>query len=188
MKAEISLPLFGSILGVIVIFSIPSFAWSTYTNTTTRTNQSARETGATTDGITTTERNGGSWKQSASEAVHNAELVAGNAYNHAAHDVEDLSLKARVEAALHENQSTRGSDVHVTADNGIVTLSGQVPSERSARGVEEVVANVYGVKAVNNDLSYPRNQGVVTPPDADSTVVAHPAYSDIAPAERVPTY
>jgi hypothetical protein len=89
---------------------------------------------------------------------------------------------------LHENKSTRGSDVHVTADNGTVTLSGQVPSETRAQTVQEVVANVYGVKTVNNELIYPKNRGAVTPPDSDSTGVAHPAYSDLAPAERAPAH
>jgi len=189
MKARIFLALFGSLLGlgVIVIVSMQSFASNTYSNTTS-TNPSTRETGVTTNGITTTEENAGSWRQSETEAIDNAELVAGNAYNHEAHDIEDLSLKGRVEAALRENMSTSGLAVYVTADNGIVTLWGQVPSKRSARGVEEVVANVHGVRAVKNRLSYPGNHGIVTPPDTDSTVLAHPAYSDIAPAERAPTY
>jgi hypothetical protein len=74
------------------------------------------------------------------------------------------------------------------ADNCTVTLSGRVPSERDARAVEQVVLNVYGVKAVSNNLTYPLNPGVVTPPDADSIGVTHPAYSDIAPAERAPAH
>jgi hypothetical protein len=49
-----------------------------------------------------------------------------------------------------------------------------------------MVASVYGVKAVYNELRYPRADLAATPPDADSTGVAHPAYSHDAPAERVP--
>jgi BON domain len=193
MKAGISLALFGSLLSLIIFLAIPSFARSSsYSSTMTTTtpastNPSVCEPGTTTNATITTE-NGGSWRRSASEAVHNADVATEKAYNRAARDVDNLSLKGRVEAVLHENKSTRGSDVHVTADNGIVTLSGQVSSKRSARSVEEVVANVFGVKAVNNDLTYPSNRGLVTPPDTDSTGVAHPAYSDIAPVERAPTH
>ena len=78
--------------------------------------------------------------------------------------------------------------MHVTADNGIVTLTGQVPSELNARRAQEVVASVYGVRVVNNDLNYPHSREAVTPPDADSTGVAHPAYSDTAPAENAPAH
>jgi osmotically-inducible protein OsmY len=76
--------------------------------------------------------------------------------------------------------------VHVTANQGIVTLTGQVPNERTARHARQMVASVYGVKAVYNELRYPHTDLAVTPRDADSTGVAHPAYSHEAPAERVP--
>ena len=88
---------------------------------------------------------------------------------------------------LHENKFTRDENVHVRADNGMVTLTGRVPSEHSAKRVEQVVASVYGVKTVKNQLSYPTDRGVVTPPDADSTGIARPAYSDTAPAEKAPS-
>ena len=132
-----------------------------------------------------------SWQDSLNDAVHNlndaahnVELASEKAYDHVARDVKDVSLETRIRAMLHESKYTRGSDVHVTANNGVVTLTGQVPSKQSARHVGEVVASVDGVKAVHNDLNYPRQ--VVTPRDADSMGVAHPAYSRTAPAESAP--
>jgi hypothetical protein len=135
---------------------------------------------------TTATDNSGSWKQSAFDASHKAEVATKSVYDHAARDVKDISLEARITTVLHENKSTRGSDVHVTADNGIVTVKGHVPSEQNARGVQDIVASVYGVKAVDNELNYPRDRGAVTPSNVDSTAVAHPAYSDTAPAENAP--
>lgn len=193
MKAGI-LPFFVSSLSVVVAIGVPSVARSNSlsSRTATVTPASIRPSdylpATIANAANTTETSDGSWSQSAGEAVRNAELATEKAYNRAARDVQNLTLKGKVEAVLHENKSTRGSDVHVTTDNGTVTLSGQVPSERIAQNVEQVVANVYGVKAINNQLSYPRNREAVTPRDSDSTGVAHPAYSDLAPAERAPDH
>jgi hypothetical protein len=194
MKAGI-LPLFGPILCVGATVGIPSFALSSSLSSRTAaivTPATIRLSDylpiITTSAITTTENSNGSLNQSAGEAVHNAEPVTENAYNRAARDVENLALKSRVEDVLHKNKSTRGSDVHVIADNGTVTLWGQISSQRRAQTVQEIVANVHGVRAVNNELSYLRNRQAVTPPDSDSTGVAHPAYSDLAPAEHAPNH
>ncbi len=126
------------------------------------------------------------WQQSADEAVRNAEVAAEKAYNRAAHGVRDVSLEGRVMAVLHENKSTRDADVQVTADNGIVILNGSVASEQAAKRVQEIVASVYGVRGVTNELNFPGARKAVTPRDADSMGIAHPAYSDTAPAEKAP--
>ena len=182
-----------SALSIIIVFPIRSLAQRSSDSSTTTTTMPASDstsasaqTGMTTTTNTTTEEGRSSWKQSASDAAHNAEIATEKAYNRAARDVKDISLEGRILAVLHENKSTRDSDVHVTADNGVVTLTGKVPSEQNARRVQEVVASVYGVKAVNNDLNYP--SGAVIPRDADSTGIAHPAYSDTAPAENAPAH
>ena len=174
-----------------LIFAAPCFAQSSSFSSTTTTTVPANSNSAASDQpgtTTTTTENGSSWKESAGEAAHNAEVATERAYNHVARDVKDMSLEARIKVVLHENKSTRDSDVQVTADNGTVTLTGQVPSEQSARRVQEVVASVYGVSTVNNDLNYPHRREAATPPDADSTGVAHPAYSDTAPAENAPAH
>jgi BON domain len=164
-----------SALSLIIIFALPCFAQSnSFSSTTTNTS--------------TTGANTSSWQQSASDAAHNAKVGTEKVYNQAAHSVKDISLQARIKAVLHENKSTRDSNVRVTADNGIVTLTGGVPSEQDAQHVKEVVASVYGVKAVDNDLDYPHSRRAITPSDADSMGIAHPAYSDTAPAENAPLH
>ena len=178
-----------SALSIIIVFPIRPLAQrSSYSSTTTASDSTSAsaQRGMTTTTNTTTEDSRSSWKQSASDGAHNAEIATEKAYNRAARDVKDISLEGRIVAVLHENKSTRDSDVHVTADNGVVTLTGKVPLEQNARRVQEVVASVYGVKAVNNDLNYPSE--AVIPRDADSTGIAQPAYSDTAPAENAPAH
>jgi hypothetical protein len=170
------------------LIALPAFAQSdSYSNTTTTTapasNSAAPENSTT---ATTTTNNGNSWKTSAENAAHSAKVHTENAYHHVKRDVKDVSLEARVKTMLHEDKFTRGKDVHVTANRGIVTLTGHVPTARTARHAQYVVASVYGVRAVSNELRYPHRDLAVTPRDADSTGVAHPAYNHDAPAEEVP--
>jgi BON domain-containing protein len=178
----------GWLATLILILAIPCLARS---NSDTRSipivaRTSTDQPAAEPRQSTTSSDSNGSWQQFAGEAVRDAEAASQKAYNRLAGDVGNVSLEGRVMAVLHENKWTRDSDVQVMADNGIVTLTGNVPSERSAIRVQEVVASVYGVKAVKSELNYPSARGTVTPPDADSMGVAHPAYSDTAPAENAP--
>jgi osmotically-inducible protein OsmY len=194
MKAGIAVLLNISALSLITMSPLPCFAQgNSYSGTTTITapvnsNSSASSQPETTTTTTTTtvENSGSSWRQSVRDAARNTEVATENVYNQVARNVKDISLEARIKAVLHEDKSTRDSDVHVTADDGIVTLTGVVPSEQNAQRVQEVVASIYGVEAVSNNLNYPHSGGVATPPDADSTGIVHPAYSDTAPAENAP--
>jgi hypothetical protein len=193
MKAGIAV-LAGITLPLITILAFPCLAQSSpYSSTTTSTALSNNNTSAsdqsgttttTTTTPTTTENDGSSWEQSVSDAANQAKIAVVKTYNDVARDVSDISLEGRILAVLHEDKSTRDLDVHVMADNGVVTVTGVVPSERNAERVEEVVANVYGVKAVSNDLNYPRSRESIAP--HDSTAKAHPAYSDTAPGENAP--
>jgi osmotically-inducible protein OsmY len=156
-----------------LLFSSASFAQDTAGSTVRST---------TTSTTTTISDDDGSWQG----AAQNATAATERAYNDVARSVKDMALEARIKAVLYENTATRDTDVHVLASNGIVTLTGQVPSPVEARRVQDVVANVYGVRGVNNHLYYPSRSEMVTPPDANSTGVAHPAYSNTAPAENAP--
>jgi len=69
--------------------------------------------------------------------------------------VKDVTLEAKVKSMLHENKDTRGADVHVTANHGVVTLTGTVVSKVQAVRAEQVAANVYGVRSVRDRLHYP---------------------------------
>jgi hypothetical protein len=163
------------------LLALPAFAQSGSYNTST----APAGTAAAAENSTTTNTSA-STSNSLSNSADTAAADTQHAYHSVKHDVKDVALEGRVKAMLHEDKYTRGADVHVTANRGIVTLTGEVPNQRTASHARQMVASVYGVKAVYNELRYPRADLAATPPDADSTGVAHPAYSHDAPAERVP--
>jgi hypothetical protein len=142
---------------------------------------------------TATDSNESSWRDSLNDAAHNLNdaahhfgLASQKAYDRVGRELTDLTLETRIRAMLHQNKYARGSDVQVMVNNGTVTLTGRVPSEASARHLQEAVSSVDGVRAVNDNLNYPQRKRLVTPRDAASMGVAHPAYSRTAPAESAP--
>jgi hypothetical protein len=167
------------------LLALPAFAQSdSYNNSTAPVGTAAATENSTTTNTSASTSN--SLSNSAENAADTAAADTEHAYHSVKHDVKDVALEGRVKAMLHEDKYTRGADVHVTANRGIVTLTGEVSNQRTASHARQMVASVYGVKAVYNELRYPRADLAATPPDADSTGVAHPAYSHDAPAERVP--
>jgi hypothetical protein len=65
----------------------------------------------------------------------------------------DMILKARVNLALVQDPRVGVMDIGVAADNGIVTLTGDVDSETECRDAEQVVLAVDGVTEVHNELT-----------------------------------
>jgi osmotically-inducible protein OsmY len=177
-----------SAVGLTATFALPCFAQSSSNGSITTATASANRNmslpaqpgTATNTAGTSAEDSANSWQQSINDAARNAAAVTEKTYNEVADDVKDFSLAARVKAVLHENKSTRDFDVHVTADNGIITITGSVPSEHNAQRVQEVVAGVYGVKVATNHLDYPHTGGIAASREADSAGIAHPAHSDDA--------
>jgi osmotically-inducible protein OsmY len=64
----------------------------------------------------------------------------------------DKDLKQHVENSLDYEPGINASDIGVSADEGVVTLRGNVASYREKIAAERVALRVYGVKAVANDL------------------------------------
>ena len=65
----------------------------------------------------------------------------------------DKDLKQHVENALDWDPSVDAKDIGVSADQGVVTLRGNVRSYSEKLGAERVALRVYGVKAVAHDLT-----------------------------------
>jgi hyperosmotically inducible protein len=69
--------------------------------------------------------------------------------------VDDTALTAKVKAALAGDSAVKSSDISVTTNSAVVTLSGQVPnSDQKAVAVKDA-ASVAGVKDVTNNLTTP---------------------------------
>jgi osmotically-inducible protein OsmY len=66
--------------------------------------------------------------------------------------MDDLELKKNVESELNFEPSINAAEIGVAVNNGIVTLSGRVPSYWEKIAAERAAARVSGVKAVANEL------------------------------------
>ncbi len=66
--------------------------------------------------------------------------------------MNDASLSAAVQARLTGDRSSNFTLVQVEAKDGVVALSGAVPSARQRARAEELTRQVEGVAEVNNDL------------------------------------
>jgi len=91
---------------------------------------------------------GQSLKQAGSDTV-----TAGKyAYHGAVTAVSDSTITAKVKAALHRDNTTEHSDIHVKTSAGIVTLQGRVASTSVAERAQELAQDAKGVRAVKNHL------------------------------------
>ena len=66
--------------------------------------------------------------------------------------MDDLELKKSVESELNFEPSINAAEIGVAVKNGVVTLSGRVPSYWEKISTERAAARVSGVKAVANEL------------------------------------
>jgi hypothetical protein len=73
--------------------------------------------------------------------------------------LKDTDITAKVKYGLHENDATSGSDIHVTTDNGVVTLTGEVTKRREAREAVKVTRQTEGVRQVVNQLEVMPHNG-----------------------------
>jgi osmotically-inducible protein OsmY len=64
----------------------------------------------------------------------------------------DARLMRKIKAALATDPSTNGARIHVAAKDGLVTLSGDVDSNATREHAQQVVAQINGVKSVDNEL------------------------------------
>lgn len=66
--------------------------------------------------------------------------------------VSDAALTAEVKARLLANDLTRGININVDADDGMVTLRGTAPSEAAKNKAAEIALAVEGADSVTNAL------------------------------------
>jgi osmotically-inducible protein OsmY len=67
--------------------------------------------------------------------------------------VSDATTTATVKSKLLWNRNTDGLDIHVSTENGVVTLAGNVDSDASRQLAERLTANTEGVEQVQNRLT-----------------------------------
>jgi osmotically-inducible protein OsmY len=87
----------------------------------------------------------------------------------------DERIREDVNDRLTDDWYVDASDVEVTVNNGMVTLTGLVDSRDAKRRAEDVVECVSGVKDVSNQLRVERNIPVTTEPETTGTTRARTA-------------
>jgi osmotically-inducible protein OsmY len=98
----------------------------------------------------------------------------------------DRELQRHVEDALAWEPSVDAANIGVSADNGVVTMHGEVGTYTEKSTAERVALRVYGVKAVANDLSV-RISSLCKRTDTDiaQAVVAALQWNTVVPPNRV---
>lgn len=70
---------------------------------------------------------------------------------------QDLSLTAKVKAALFQADDVRAMDINVDVQDGIVTLKGNVSKAAHDQAVS-VTRDIEGVRAIEDELSISSNE------------------------------
>lgn len=66
--------------------------------------------------------------------------------------IDDGTVTTKVKAELLGAKNVKSTHIHVKTKNGIVWLSGSVPSSEDKTAAQDVVQNVSGVQGVKNHL------------------------------------
>lgn len=70
---------------------------------------------------------------------------------------EDMSITAKIKAALAQADDVSATDIDVDVNRGIVTLKGNV-SRRAHDRALELARGVDGVESINDDLNITSNE------------------------------
>lgn len=79
-------------------------------------------------------------------------LEVGDSSRTAGNVVDDSTITARVKSALVADSRTKGGDINVTTNSGMVQLGGFVDSSNEKAAASEIARSVDGVKNVDNQL------------------------------------
>lgn len=93
---------------------------------------------------------------------------------------KDADIKASIEKTLKDNPST--ANVMVMVNEGVVTLSGEVPDAATQASLDEKVKGVKGVKTVQNNTTppAPAPAPVVVTADDPLSIAVRDATKDFA--------
>jgi hyperosmotically inducible protein len=104
------------------------------------------------------ESNAGQQAQESGTAAKGALNEAGSSVKHLYHatrdEFSDAALTTKVKTALLEDKGSKPYTIHVSSNQGTVTLSGDVGSPQAAAAAGRIADQVSGVRAVNNQLTW----------------------------------
>ncbi len=100
--------------------------------------------------------------------------------------ISDLDLQHSVLDELKYEPSVNAAHIGVSVKNGVVTLSGHVPTYAEKFGAEEAAKRVYGVRAVANELDVKLAAGNKrTDEDIAEKAVATLKTNTLVPADKI---
>jgi osmotically-inducible protein OsmY len=70
-------------------------------------------------------------------------------------DARDKDIKKSVTARIEQDALLKDADIAVRSDNGVITLTGSVPSPRASTRASALARATSGVQAVRNELKVP---------------------------------
>jgi len=84
---------------------------------------------------------------------------------------ENTSLQEVVELKLVEDARLADYQIDATNNNGIITLTGEVPSEKLSQAAETLVRGLAGVVTVMNEIVVNKDAEKIKHPRPPATVV-----------------
>ncbi|CAA9415012.1 MAG: hypothetical protein AVDCRST_MAG51-2080 [uncultured Ramlibacter sp.] len=142
--------------------SAKSSARETVQGAATATKEKAAEAGSTAMGAAaeTKEKAANATREAATDtksavtaAASDAKDKAGSAASTAGEKVDDAQITARVKAGITADKDLSAGRIDVDTQDGVVTLSGAVPSAAAKAKADEIAKNAKDVKQVNNQLT-----------------------------------
>ncbi|HEV8094244.1 MAG TPA: BON domain-containing protein [Burkholderiales bacterium] len=85
-------------------------------------------------------------------------VVHTNAHAAGSARTPDTELAGRVRGALHATFGTAAGEIGVAAQEGFVSLYGEVPSDALRIRAERIASGVAGVRAISNELDVDHNR------------------------------
>ncbi|MEO6279018.1 BON domain-containing protein [Roseateles sp.] len=121
-------------------------------------NEDERTAGQRLDGaISEAKQSAQETKQDAKQAMTEAEQSAARAVDKTAEVSGDVTITAKVNAALVADDKLKATQINVDTQAGQVTLTGQAPDAQSRERATILASAVDGVKHVNNQLVVGKN-------------------------------
>jgi hypothetical protein len=90
--------------------------------------------------------------------------------------VSDAQLSTNLKAQMFSDPQTNGANLQVAVKDGVVTLSGNVPSDAARLEAYKIATNTPGVRKVNDQMTVqaPQQSAQAVPPPASSPEAAAP--------------
>ena len=115
-------------------------------------------------------------------------LTVGCSQNNVANSSNDNSLKTDIQAKLYAEPATQGGHVGVDVKNGVVTLTGDVPSSDAELAAMKIANSTAGVRSVSDQMKVNATLAQNQLPNgaADSTPPAYPPKTSTPPINNQP--